>query len=129
MIGRLAFPALALVLALLLPAVTTAAPMVPYSREAFARAQGAGKPVVVFVHAGWCITCRRQQPVLEELTKDPAFAGVSVFVVDYADKAALKELNVPDRSTLVAYKGGSERKRLSFVTDAKEIRALFESAL
>ena len=83
----------------------------------------------MFVHAGWCITCRRQQPVLEELTKDPAFAGVSVFVVDYGDKATLKELSVSDRSTLVAYKGGSERKRLSFVTDAKEIRALFESAL
>jgi histidinol phosphatase-like enzyme len=42
---------------------------------------------------------------------------------------ALRELNVADRSTLVAFNGKAERKRASFVTDPAAIRALFESAL
>jgi thiol:disulfide interchange protein len=121
--------ALALALAAL-PAAGSAAPMAPYSREAFTAAQNAGKPIVVFVHAGWCITCRRQEPTVKQLTADPAFASVVVLVVDYdKDKAALKELNAPDRSTLLAFNGKAERKRASFVTDPAAIRALFESAL
>jgi thiol-disulfide isomerase/thioredoxin len=122
---------LALMVALsLMPAASQAAPMTPFSKQAFTDAQSAGKPIVVFVHAGWCITCRRQEPTLKQLTGDPAFADVVVFVLDYdKDKAALRELNVADRSTLVAFNGKAERKRTSFVTDPPAIRALFESAL
>jgi thiol-disulfide isomerase/thioredoxin len=113
---------------LLVPGTPLAAPMEPFSKEAFARAQNADQPIVVFVHAGWCVTCRRQQPVLERLTKEAEFADVLVLVVDYdKDKATLRELNVTDRSTLVAYRGKTERKRSSFVTDAEAIRALFAS--
>lgn len=106
-------------------------PLVPYSKPAFTAAQAKNQPIVVFVHASWCITCRRQQPILQELASDPAFKtkNLVVFVVDYADKATLQELRVDDRSTLVAYRGKSERKRSSFETDASEIRALFQSAL
>jgi thioredoxin 1 len=69
-------------------------------------------------------------PVIEQLTKDPKFSDVTVLVVDYdKDKETLKELKVADRSTLVAFKGKTERQRSSFVTDAAKIRALFESAL
>jgi thiol-disulfide isomerase/thioredoxin len=113
---------------LVVPGALLAAPMAPYSKEAFAAAQSADKPIVVFVHAPWCVTCRRQQPVLERLTKDAEFADVLVFVVDYdKDKATLRELNVADRSTLVAYRGKTERKRSSFDTDPEAIRALFAS--
>jgi len=49
--------------------------------------------------------------------------------VDYGDKATLKELNVTDRSTLLAFHGKRERTRSSFSTDPAEIRALFSSAL
>lgn len=39
---------------IVLGAVTAwAAPMVPYDRAAFAAAQQAGQPVVVYVHASW----------------------------------------------------------------------------
>ena len=123
--------ALALLVALApLATPAAAAPMLPFSAQAFADAQSAGKPIVVFVHAGWCITCRKQEPVLKGLTAEPAFADVVMFVVDYdTDKATLRELKVADRSTLVAYRGKTERKRSSFVTDAAAIRALVESAL
>ena len=67
--------------------------------------------------------------MIEQLTKDAAFSDVVVFQVDYGDKQTLKELNVADRSTLVAFKGKAERKRSSFVTDPAELRALFQSAL
>jgi hypothetical protein len=69
-------------------------------------------------------------PVIEQLTKDPKFSDVTVLVVDYdKDKETLKELKVADRSTLVAFKGKTERQRSSFVTDPAKIRGLFESAL
>jgi thiol-disulfide isomerase/thioredoxin len=125
--------AAALALALLValrPADAPAAPMVSYSKQAFLDAQAAGKPIVVFVHAPWCVTCRKQEPIVKQLTGEPAFAGVVVFVVDYDnDKQTLRELKVADRSTLVAFRGKTERKRSSFVTAPAEIRALFESAL
>ena len=128
---RIVSVAFALMLALvLLPAPSPAAPMSAYSKQAFADAQTAGKPIVVFVHAGWCITCRKQEPILKQLTAEPAFSDVVIFVVDYdKDKATLRELNVAERSTLVAFNGKTERKRSSFVTDPAAIRSIFESAL
>ena len=106
-------------------------PLVEYSKAAFAAAQAENRPIVVFVHASWCVTCRRQQPIVQELASDAAFKGKSlvVFVVDYGDKTTLKELKVVDRSTLVAFHGKTERARSSFSTDPAEIRALFSSAL
>jgi thioredoxin 1 len=115
--------------ALVLVAAAPAPPLQAWSKPAFTAAQEAGKPVVVFVHASWCVTCRKQEPILRQLTSDPAFKAVTVFVVDYADKATLKDLNVTDRSTLVAFHGKAERTRSSFSTDPAEIRALFSSAL
>jgi thiol-disulfide isomerase/thioredoxin len=115
--------------ALLLIAAAPAPPFHAWSKPAFTAAQDAGQPVVVFVHASWCITCRKQEPILRQLISDPALKAVTVFVVDYSDKATLKELNVVDRSTLVAFHGKTERGRSSFVTDPAEIRALVSSAL
>jgi len=124
------------VLVLILASTSPAAaapppPLVEYSKPAFATAQAENRPIVVFVHASWCVTCRKQQPIVQELASDGAFKGqkLVVFVVDYADKATLKELNVTERSTLVAFHGKTERRRSSFSTDPGEIRALFSSAL
>jgi thiol:disulfide interchange protein len=122
---------LLLALAALPAAAAPPAPLVEYSGPAFAAAQAKNQPIVVFVHAAWCVTCRRQQPIVQSLASDPAFAkaGLVVFVVDYADKATLQALKVTDRSTLVAYRGAAERARSSFETDAAAIRTLFEKAL
>src|SRR5258708_5433470 len=59
-------------------AVTAAAPPAPlveYSKTAFAAAQAENRPIVVFVHASWCVTCRRQQPIVQQL----AAGGRSAF--------------------------------------------------
>ena len=67
--------------------------------------------------------------MIKELAADPKFGAVQMFVVDYGDKATLRELNVTERSTLVAYRGTKERARPSFETDAAALRKIFESAL
>ena len=129
---RLVQTALLLVLgSMSLAAAAPPPPLVEYSKPAFAAAQADNRPIVIFVHASWCITCRRQQPIVQELASDGAFKdkNLVVFVVDFGDKATLKELNVADRSTLVAFHGKTERARSSFVTDPAEIRGLFSSAL
>ena len=67
--------------------------------------------------------------MIKELSADPAFAKVRVFVVDYDDKTTLRELAVTERSTLVAFKGAQERARSSFETDRAKIREIFASAV
>ena len=67
--------------------------------------------------------------MIRDLAADPAFGAVQVFVVDYGDKATLRELNVSERSTLVAYRGTKERARSSFETDPAALRKIFQSAV
>ena len=120
---------LLMVVTVSLAVAAPAPPLVEFSKPAFAAAQAENRPIVVFVHASWCVTCRKQEPILRQLLSDPAFKPVTVFVVDYGDKATLKELNVAERSTLVAFNGKTERARSSFSTNPAEIRALFSKAL
>jgi thiol-disulfide isomerase/thioredoxin len=118
----------ALVVASAAPA--RAAQVQTYSKDAFRQAQAAGKPIVVFVTASWCPNCRKQQPVVDTISKDTTFADTMIFVVDFdSDKTALKDLNVLMQSTLIAFHGATERARSTAVTDPGAIRALFQKAL
>ena len=122
--------ALVAAVVLLTPVVTSAGPVAKYNKQALEQAQDAGKPIIVFVTASWCPNCRAQQPIVDTLTKDPAFSEAVLFVVDFdSDKQALRDLNVTMQSTLIAFKGKTERKRSTAVTDPEQIRALFQSAL
>ena len=104
------FVALLVALVLSMPIVTSAGPVAKYSKQALEQAQDAGKPVIVFVTASWCPNCRAQQPIVDTLTKDPAFSEAVLFVVDFdSDKQALRDLNVTMQSTLIAFKGKTER--------------------
>jgi len=119
-----------LAVALVLPGVGAAAQVVTYNKQAFLDAQAAGKPIVVFVTASWCPNCRKQQPIVDELSRDNTFADAVVFVIDYdSSKDALRDLNVQMQSTLIAFKGRTERMRSTAVTDPVAVRALFQSAL
>jgi thioredoxin 1 len=112
------------------PWVARGAEIQTYSKDAFQQAQAAGKPILVFVTASWCPNCRKQQPVVDTMAKDKAFADAVLFVVNFdSDKEALKDLNVLMQSTLIAFKGNTERARSTAVTDPAAIRALFEKAL
>ena len=119
--------ALALVVS---PWAASGAEVQTYSKDAFQQAQAAGRPIVVFVTASWCPNCRKQQPVVDTMAKDKAFADAVLFVVNFdSDKQALKDLNVLMQSTLIAFHGNTERARSTAVTDSDAIRALFHKAL
>lgn len=95
----------------------------PFDAKAFAQAQAEGKTVLVHVHAPWCPTCRRQEPIVEKLEKErPALV---VYVVDYdRDKGTLKTLRVTQQATLILFKGATEVGRVVYDADAGRIAAL-----
>lgn len=107
-----------------------AGPIQPYSIAAQQTAQRAGKPVVVFVHAAWCPTCRRQDPIVSDLARDPAFAQYVILKLDFdKQKDAWQALDVRKQSTLIVYRGARETGRATGIVDRGQIRALAASAL
>ena len=86
----------------------------PYDPAQVEKAIASGKPVVVHVYAPWCLQCRMQASILDNLKNDPAYDRATYFRVDYDNqKDIVAKLNCP-RSTLIAYKGGKEVARMSW---------------
>ena len=101
-----------------------------FTMEAFQAAQAAGRAILVEVHADWCPVCARQKPILSGLSAEPAFAGVLRLIVDFdTQKDVLRTFNVARQSTLIAFKGTTERARSVGDTNAASIRALVQSAV
>lgn len=102
----------------------------PFSQEAFAAAQGAGKPIIVHVYAPWCPTCRAQEPILHKLEADPKFAPAEAFRVDFdGQKDAVRALKATSQSTIIVFKGEKEVGRSVGETNPKAIGALLDKAL
>lgn len=100
-----------------------------FDRTAFDTARAQGRSVVVEVHADWCPTCRAQAPVLTGLLAEPEFADMARITVDFdADKDILRELGVRQQSTLIVFKGATEKARAVGITDPAQIRALLAEA-
>ena len=118
-----------LVLSCGLAAPAVAAEQAAYSPAALAKAQMAGKPVVLHVEASWCSTCAAQKPIVRSILKDPRFKDLVVLDVDFdKQKAVLRKLNVREQSTFVVYKGQKELGRSTGDTDKASIEALFGKA-
>lgn len=126
---NLALAAFALPLAIAsVPAA--AAPVRPFSTAAFQTAQRAGAPILVDVHADWCPTCRAQAPIIAELSRDPAYAKLTIFRLDYdKQKAERRALRAQRQSTLIVWRGTAERGRATGIVDRGAIRALAAKAL
>lgn len=102
----------------LVAAPTLQAAEVPYDHAAFASALQSGKPVAVVFHAEWCPTCRAQAPVLKQLSTQPKYASLTLYVADFDKETALKqELHVIRQSTLVVFNKGKELTRSTGITD------------
>jgi len=102
----------------------------PFSAAALASAQKAGQPVAVHFHAEWCPTCRKQSTVLTELKADKSLEAVTVLVADYdAERELRKTLKARTQSTLVVFKGATERARVAGETDSAKLAATLRSAL
>jgi thiol-disulfide isomerase/thioredoxin len=101
----------------------------PYDANAVQKAIASGKPVVVHVYASWCLQCHAQASILDGLKSDTAYDGVSFFRVDYdKQKDVVAKLDCP-RSTLIAYKGGKEVKRMSWGTSKDSVVDVLKAAM
>ena len=68
-----------------------AAERIDYSPAAFDAALHSGKPILVWIHASWCPTCKAQAPTLAKLEAEPRFKDLTVVRVDFdSQKDAVK---------------------------------------
>lgn len=102
----------------------------PFTPDAFAAAQKAGKPIFVAIHASWCPVCAKQRPILSELLAEPEFKNLVYFVVDFdSQKDAVNSFGARTQSTLIAFKGAHETGRSVGDTDRGSIAALLNKTL
>jgi thioredoxin 1 len=102
----------------------------PFTPDAFAAAQKAGKPIFVAIHASWCPVCAKQRPILSELMGEPKFKNLVYFVVDFdAQKDVVNSFGARMQSTLIAFKGEHETGRSVGDTDQASIAALLNKTL
>jgi thioredoxin 1 len=102
----------------------------PFDASAFAMAKKDGKPILIDVFAAWCPTCRAQNPILVQLTREPKYQDLVVLKVDFdTQKDALRALNAQSQSTLIVFKGETEQGRSVGDTDKDSIAALLDKAL
>lgn len=121
--------AVAAVVMALAASVASALEVKSYSPELLAAAQAAGKPVALHFHADWCPACRAQEEVFHRLESDSTLA-LTLLVVDYDKERELKRrLNVRAQSTLIVYRGKTERARLAGETSPQKLETALRSAL
>lgn len=110
-------------LSILLSAALTAQAAQPFSANAFAEAQAAGKTILIDVWASWCPTCRRQGPILESVERERP--DLVSYRIDFDNaKDLLKRFRVQSQSTLIVFKGSKEIGRSTGDTNADSIRAM-----
>jgi thioredoxin 1 len=116
--------------ALLAALPASAAEWKPFSASAFAAAQKEGKSILVDIFAPWCPVCRAQAPILEKLTAEPKFKDLVVFKIDFDNQPGeVRALQANQQSTLITYKGETEKGRSVGDTNQASIAALLQSTL
>ncbi len=91
----------------------------------FTELQTEGRPILIHVTAPWCPTCRAQHSIVFDLAGAPENADLVVFDVDFdSQKDVLRQFNVRQQSTLIAFHGADERARAVGITDPKAIADL-----
>ena len=105
------------------PAV--AAEFKPFDRATFDAAQKAGRPILVEVNAWWCPVCASQTKTIRSTVVTPAYAKLLILRINYdKQKSDWQAFGVQKQSTLIAFKGGRELGRVSYITDKAQIQAL-----
>jgi len=131
MLSRRRFIASTLVASTLIVAsAASASERIDYSPAAFDAAQRAGRSILVEIHAPWCPTCRAQAPILSELESQAKFKDLLVVHVDFdSQKDAVRRFGARMQSTLITFKGPSERGRSVGDTDPASIAALLDGSI
>lgn len=101
-----------------------------FDEKAFAEAQAQGKSILVDISAPWCPTCNAQKPIIEKLSAEPKYQGLTIFDVDFdTRKDILRKFGAQTQSTLIVFKGDKETGRSVGSTHADAIDALLHTAL
>jgi thioredoxin 1 len=101
-----------------------------FTQAAFDRLQQQGAPILVWIHADWCPTCRAQEPVLKKLLEQEEFKPIQALRVDFdQQKDIVKAFKVLKQSTLIVFKDGKEIDRNLGVTREQDIADFLRKAL
>jgi thioredoxin 1 len=104
--------------------------IIPYQAEQFAKARAAGKVTAIQFHSGWCPVCVMQERGLRALQEDKSLDQTTVFQADFFKEEALrKQFNVTSFSTLVIFRGDTERARTTGDSRPEQLKQLFAKAL
>ena len=113
-----------------LASVALAGEVKPFTQQDFDTLTQAGKPVVLDISAPWCPTCKAQAPIVDALTKDPAYKDVTLLTIDFdSSKPTLKTFKVSQQSTLIAFKGDKEVARSTGDTTQAGLESLFKKSV
>lgn len=121
-----------LALAVVLPGITSAGAFEQkkFDPTSFKAAQDSNKSILVDISATWCPVCKAQHQVLAALAKKPEYNELVVFEVDFdTQKDVVRSFNAQRQSTLIAFKGAQETRRLVAETAAGPIEDLLKSSL
>lgn len=102
----------------------------PFDPAHYEAMHNAGQPFAVVFRADWCPICRAQAPVLKELTQQPEFKGVTLFVVNFdTEKVLERTLGVTQQSTIVVFRDGKETARSTGQTQQANLSEILRQAI
>jgi len=108
----------------------TAGTIRPFDQSAFAHAQAAGQPSLIFVHAPWCPTCRAQSKAIDAVINQPRFAHLTIFTVDFDTQQPIwHKFGATRQSTLIGYHGQRPTARVVGETDPARVAAVLASTV
>jgi thioredoxin 1 len=106
-----------------------AGPVQAFDQARFNALRASGAPILVFVAADWCPTCRVQGPIIGRLGAEAGFAPLNIFRLDFdKQKVERRALRASRQATIIAYRGQAEVARSVGETAEAQIRATMRAA-
>ena len=102
----------------------------PFNQTAFSEKVAKGSPVIIHTHEDWCVTCVMQERALKDLLQQPEYLGITIYQVNMSqDRDAALSFGLSQRSTLVAFRNGTETGRLFAETRERKVRELLNTIM